>query len=243
MPPSVSPLNSPPAGGAYYQLNRRQQVFVDQLALNGGDILEAYRHAGYIAEDGNERSSAWHLAGRSDVRKALLEVVRGHVAIASPGLIEMLKKIAGDGKTATRDRIQAVRILLDVGGVQAPEEQNVNVEVRLNRREYEQLAVTLLGRMTPDDLKVIDAEFKEVPSGHSKPDSRDGGPSQEVGLHSVGGSGPVAEGERDGGSCPEAGTTDNGQADSDFGAGDGIAAQERRPLNLIWPPGETEPRR
>lgn len=201
-----APLNTPPAGGAYYQLNRRQQVFVDQLVLNGGNILEAYRHAGYISKEGdNERSSAWHLAHRADIRRALLEVVRGGVAIASPGLFDMLKKIAGDERQTTNHRLKATQILLEYGGVQAPAEQQVNVSVQFNRQQYERMALTILGKMTPEDQAVIEAEYSEVKDANTRADRPDasGGEAQEGQPN--GNPGPAPAGEGTGGRPPVAG--------------------------------------
>ena len=152
---------------------------MDQLAINGGDILEAYRHAGYFSENENaERASAWRLAARQDVRRAFLDVVRGRAIAHAPDVIDILKNIAGDPKATMSTRVKAAQALAEIIGLNAPPEaQQVNVEVRMSRPEYEKMAITLLGKLNPEDLKVIEAEYTEVPNGHnqsSRPDDRRG---------------------------------------------------------------------
>ena len=242
MPHTVSPLNTPPGGGAYYQLNRRQQVFVDQLALNGGNILEAYRNAGYIAEGvDSEKASAWRLAARQDVKRAFLEVVRGRAAAHAPDVIRILKDIAGDAKATMNTRVKAAQALAEIIGLnEPPPPQQLNVEVRLTRQEYEKLAVTLLGQMDPKDLKVIEAEFTEIKDGHSESDRSDDRHDEAPGPHPDRSSGPMAPGEGASGggqaSAPEA-----DQRDLSDTAGTGADEEGHRDGNDLRPPAEIEP--
>jgi phage terminase small subunit len=200
---SPSPINSPPSGGAYYQLNRRQQVFVDQLALNGGNVIEAYRSAGYIAKDENESAAAWHLMARQDIRKAFLEIVRGKAVAHAEFAINILKDIAGDPKATMSTRVKAAQSLAEIIGVNAPPEpQQVDVNVRLSRQEYEKLAVTLLGKLTPDDLQTIEVEYKEIRSGHPQRARASDSPVQAGRGDPGGDTGAGEPGQGDGGSGP-----------------------------------------
>jgi hypothetical protein len=202
---SPSPINSPPSGGAYYQLNRRQQVFVDQLALNGGNVIEAYRSAGYIAKDENESAAAWHLMARQDIRKAFLEIVRGKAVAHAEFAINILKDIAGDPKATMSTRVKAAQSLIEVIGANAPPEaQQVDVNVRLSRQEYERLAVTLLGKLDPDDLRIIETEFRELPHANSKRNPADAAQLTPSGRDPGGDTGAVAAGQGGSGSLAPA---------------------------------------
>jgi len=117
-------------GPAMRALVPRQQAFVD-CYLNHGIATRAYLEAGYSGDQKYIKQEAYRLLHQDNVQAALQEQCRKRIVTTGPMTIGALEEIANPdnaGSYAAKDRLRAIELLMNRGGLHATSEHKVTVE-------------------------------------------------------------------------------------------------------------------
>jgi phage terminase small subunit len=118
-------------GPGMQALSERHRCFVGALVMQGGklDFTKAARAAGYEAKPESLRVIAHRLAHSEDIQAAIQEEARRRVRTSSLAATAMLDEILANPETETRDRLMAIRMVME-RTEPATTEHKVSVERR-----------------------------------------------------------------------------------------------------------------
>lgn len=159
-------------GPAMLALNDRRREFVMALLEQGDtNYAEAYMAAGYTTEYSSAKSAASRLAHEPAVQAAIAEESRARLQAGLLGSVSALVKIANDEQGNTKDRLTAIRMVMDRGGLPVETVSTQRHIVELDDKVLIAKVKGLALELGLDATKllgsagVVDAEFTPVVSG------------------------------------------------------------------------------
>jgi phage terminase small subunit len=156
-------------GPAMTALNDRRREFVMALLEQGDDnYTRAYMAAGYTTDYDSAKSAASRLAHEPAVQAAIAEESRARLQAGLLMSVSALIKIAGDEQGNTKDRLTAIRMVMDRGGLPVETVSTTKHVVELDDKALIAKVKGLAAELGLDATKllgsagVVEAEFTEV---------------------------------------------------------------------------------
>jgi hypothetical protein len=166
LPATLEDFQSGPAMAALP--NDRWRRFVFTLVTTGCNHARAAEIAG--VPEGNTKQHGYLMVHDPRVQEAILEMCRVVTRVDAPMGLAVLRGIAQNKDSSDRDRINAVKLLLDRSGLHSVSETTLNV-VHKTEAQIDRELIQVLGELGVDEetkkkmllgKPIVDAEFAEV---------------------------------------------------------------------------------